>query len=217
VPQDFDLSPDRATLAALTPRLNRGPLALEAGTVPPPHRARVRGLPVEEAPHPLRPAAVLVPLIRHRESFSVLLIERAGHPADPHRGQVSFPGGKVDAADASAEDTALREAMEEVALAREDVHILGHLDPYIVRTGFFVSPVVGVIEGPFQAVPDPREVASAFEMPLQRLLEPEAILHERRTIDGKPRSFFALRHGAYYIWGATAAMLVDLRSRLLAP
>ena len=154
------------------------------------------------------PAAVLVPLIPRPEGITVLLTQRAGH-LSRHAGQVAFPGGRCDPGDGSIVHTALREAQEEVGLDPGRVEVLGVLPRYRTRTGFLITPVVGWIEPPFSLLPDPGEVADVFEMPLAFALD--AGNHERhhRDADDGRRYFYVLPFEDRYIWGATAAMLVN--------
>lgn len=157
----------------------------------------------------LVPAAVLVPLVERDDGLTALLTQRTNHLAH-HPGQISFPGGHVDPGDASPEDTALRETEEEVGLDRRHIEVLGRLDKYRVRTGFSVTPVVGLVTPPFEIAPDDFEVAEVFEVPLSFLMDPDN--HERHSRDykGETRHFYAMPYNGYYIWGATAGMLVNL-------
>lgn len=156
----------------------------------------------------LTPAAVLVPIIR-RPALSVLLTRRTDHLHD-HAGQISFPGGRIDAGDADARAAALRETEEEVGLPRGQVEVVGRLDTYVTRTGFEVTPLVGLVTPPFPVAPDSFEVAEVFEVPLAFLLDPENRQVESRRYQGKLRHFYVFPYGDYYIWGATAGMLVNL-------
>jgi 8-oxo-dGTP pyrophosphatase MutT (NUDIX family) len=159
------------------------------------------------------PAAVLVPVINRPDGLSVLLTRRTDHLND-HAGQISFPGGKVDARDTSAEETALRETEEEIGLHRSHVQLLGRLPDYFIPTGFRVTPVIGWIEPPFALTLDAFEVAEAFEVPLSFLVDPNHRQMQSAMRAGRLRHFYAMPYGAYNIWGATAGMLVVL-SRLL--
>jgi len=165
--------------------------------------------PLEGGAEKLVPAAVLVPLIERADGLTALLTQRTNHLAH-HPGQVSFPGGHVDPEDTSPEDTALRETEEEVGLHRRHIDVLGRLDKYRVRTGFSVTPVVGLVKPPFEITPDSYEVAEVFEVPLTFLMDPAN--HERHSRDyqGETRHFYAMPYNGYYIWGATAGMLVNL-------
>lgn len=161
----------------------------------------------------LTPAAVLVPIVKREEGHTVLLTQRTAHLKD-HPGQISFPGGRVEAQDASLLDTALREAEEEIGLAQACVEVLGYLPEYRTGTGFRVTPVVGMLTPPFDVNPDPFEVAEVFEVPLAFLLDPGN--HQRHSLHyrGAMRQYFAMPYGDYFIWGATAGMIRSLAQRL---
>ena len=170
---------------------------------------------------PLRDAAVLVPIIDRPREPTVLLTRRS-HELPDHPGQISFPGGGVDPGDADAEAAALREAREEVGLAPERVTLVGRLDTYVVRTGFSVVPVVGLLHPPFDLRPEAGEVAEIFEVPLAFFLDPGNRELHSRVFRGAERFFYAYPFGDYYIWGATAGMLSNLsevlrQSDLMAP
>jgi 8-oxo-dGTP pyrophosphatase MutT (NUDIX family) len=157
----------------------------------------------------LIPAAVLVGLVERPEGMGILLTKRTPHLTD-HAGQISFPGGRVDATDADAVAAALREAEEEVGLPARNVEMLGRLDTYVTRTGFEVTPCVGFVSPPELYRPDPFEVAEVFEVPLRFFRDPLSRKLETRTFQGKQRFFYAYPWGDYYIWGATAGMLNNL-------
>ena len=162
---------------------------------------------------PLRPAAVLVPLIDREGGFTVLFTRRTAHLAH-HAGQISFPGGHIEPDDGGPIETALRETEEEVGLHRRHVRILGRLDTYITRTGFVVTPVVGLVQPPFATAPDPYEVDEVFEVPLSFLLDPANHQRCSAEFEGVTRYFYAMPYNDYYIWGATAGMVVNLWQRL---
>jgi 8-oxo-dGTP pyrophosphatase MutT (NUDIX family) len=161
-------------------------------------------------------AAVLVPIVNRPEGATLLLTQRTNHLAD-HAGQVSFPGGRAEPTDLSSVDTALREAAEEIGLARQHVEVLGLLPEYWTITGYRVTPVVGWVEPPFSLKLDSYEVAEAFEVPLAFLMDPAS--HEQRSYDyhGRRRSYFAMPYDGRLIWGATAAMIVNLQRILAHP
>jgi 8-oxo-dGTP pyrophosphatase MutT (NUDIX family) len=162
------------------------------------------------------PAAVLVPLVSHASGFTVILTQRTSE-LKAHAGQIAFPGGRMEASDANAEAAALREAEEEIGLARGKVEILGRLDPYRTVTGFDVMPVVGAVTPPLALRPDPTEVADIFEVPLVFFLD--AANHQRHTrtlTSGATRAYYAMPYGDRYIWGATAGMLLNLYEVLTA-
>ncbi len=161
----------------------------------------------------LRPAAVLAPVLRRGEVFTMLLTRRADHLRS-HRGQISFPGGRRDDTDVSAAANALREAQEEVGLDPARVEVLGYLDDYPVISRNLVTPVVGLVEGEFTPVIDPSEVAQVFEVPLEVVLDPSAYERKNLSRDGLVVPYFELNWGGFRIWGATAGMLYDLCHRV---
>lgn len=168
---------------------------------------RVGDLSYRPADDGLRPAAVLVPLVWRQEGPTVLLTRRAENlPA--HAGQVSFPGGKLERDDGSAERAALRETWEETGLEASHVRLLGRLPDYVTITGFVVTPVVGMVRPPFELHPEPAEVAEVFEAPLPLLMDTGAYQrHSHRSDDGQLRAYLSLDWQRHRIWGATAAML----------
>jgi len=172
------------------------------------------GLP-EQAPHGLTAAAVLVPLVQRETGLTVLLTQRTAHLRD-HAGQISFPGGRCEDQDASPVATALREAQEEVGLAAGQVEVLGLLPEYRTGTGFSIVPVVGLVHPPLNLKLDDFEVAEAFETPLSFLLDPANCLRHNIEFQGSLREYYAMPWEGYYIWGATAGMLVSLRRFLFA-
>src|ERR1700704_6214226 len=129
-------------------------------------------------------ASVLVPIVAHPQGLTVLFTQRTTQ-LKAHSGQVSFPGGRAEPGDASAEFTALRESREEIGLAPERVEILARLPDCLTRTGYRVTPVVGLITPPLALVPDPREVQEVFEVPLEFLLDPGNHRRETREIQGR--------------------------------
>jgi len=158
---------------------------------------------------PLRDAAVLVPIVDRPAEPTVLLTRRSAHLPD-HPGQISFPGGGIDPGDADAEAAALREAREEVGLVPERVTLVGRLDTYLIRTGFSVVPVVGLLHPPFELQAEAGEVDEIFEVPLAFFLDPANRELHSRVFRGAERFFYAYPFGDYYIWGATAGMLSNL-------
>ncbi len=159
----------------------------------------------------LRPAAVLVPLVE-REELTVLLTQRTDR-LHHHAGQISFPGGRVEAGDAGPVETALRETEEEVGLDRRHVQVAGYLDGYETGTGFHITPVVGFVMPEFELTLDAFEVAEAFEVPLSFIFDPSNHQRHSRIYNGTRRNYFAMPYGDFYIWGATAGMLMNLYRR----
>lgn len=159
---------------------------------------------------PMTPAAVLVPIVLRDQELTVLLTRRTDH-LHHHPGQVSFPGGRVEAEDESPVDTALRETTEEIGLSREKVELLGFLPQYRTVTGFDVTPVVGLVTPPLELVLDAFEVAEAFEVPLSFLLDRGNHRLHSVEVRGVMRDYYAMPYGEYFIWGATAGMLVSLQ------
>ena len=154
-------------------------------------------------------AAVLIPIVAHPQGLTVVFTQRTSH-LKSHAGQVSFPGGRAEPGDASAEFTALREAGEEIGLAAERVEILARLPDYRTRTGFRVTPVIGLVSPPLELAPDPREVESVFEVPLAFLLDPKNRQRRTREFQGKEVGYYVFEYQERVIWGATAGMLVNL-------
>jgi 8-oxo-dGTP pyrophosphatase MutT (NUDIX family) len=154
-------------------------------------------------------AAVLVPIVAHPAGLTVVFTQRTTH-LKSHSGQVSFPGGRAEPGDASAEFTALREAAEEIGLPEDRVEILARLPDYHTRTGYRVTPVVGLLTPPLELAPDPREVAEVFEVPLAFLLEPQNRRRHTREFQGQTVGYYVFEYQGRVIWGATAGMLVNL-------
>jgi 8-oxo-dGTP pyrophosphatase MutT (NUDIX family) len=163
----------------------------------------------------IKDAAVLVPVVARDGQLNLLFTQRTEHLA-AHAGQISFPGGGVEAADASRVDTALRETEEEIGLARRHVQVLGALPNYELATGFRITPVVGWIEAPFDTRPDPYEVAEIFEIPLAHFLDAQRYQHCEYHFSGRHRHYVAIPYEGRYIWGATAGMLLSLAHTLSA-
>lgn len=158
------------------------------------------------------PAAVLVPIIL-RDVLTVLLTQRTA-TLKRHASQIAFPGGRAEPDDLSPVDTALREAEEEVGLARHMIEPIGFLDGYRTGTGYHITPVVGLVAPDFQLTLDEGEVAEAFEVPLAFLLEPANHQQHSREWRGRVRNYWAMPFADRYIWGATAGMLKNLSDRL---
>ncbi|HEX4928996.1 MAG TPA: CoA pyrophosphatase [Burkholderiales bacterium] len=162
----------------------------------------------------MTPAAVLVPIIAHPRELTVLFTRRT-EQLRRHSGQVSFPGGRAETTDPTPEFTALRETQEEIGLAPERVEVLARMPDYLTRTGYRVTPVIGLISPPLELVPDAREVDEVFEVPLAFLLDPANAQRRSRDIEGRRATYFVFEYEGRVIWGATAGMLVNLY-RILA-
>jgi 8-oxo-dGTP pyrophosphatase MutT (NUDIX family) len=158
----------------------------------------------------LTPAAVLLLVVNHPHGPTVVFTQRTAHLAD-HAGQISFPGGRVEAGDEGPRDTALREAREEVGIDPAGIEILGELPDYHTSTGYRVRPVVGWTEPPVTWSPDPHEVADVFEVPLAFLLERANHRYESAFYKGRMRHYWAMPWQGRFIWGATAGMLVTFQ------
>ncbi len=203
------MNADRLTLE--TQRLRRALYALDA----PPLAVGLNHAELADAIDsvPRKPAAVLIPLLPREGRLTVLFTRRTEH-LNHHAGQISFPGGRSQAGDADALAVALRETQEEIGVMPEQVHPIGYLDCCETVSGFCVTPVVGYVDPLSRFVPDPLEVAEIFEVPFEFFLEQKSL--RRREIDfrGRLRNVYEFVYGEHTIWGATAAMLVNLRDRL---
>jgi len=161
---------------------------------------------------PIRPAAVLVPVV-DREEPMVLLTQRTAHLKD-HAGQISFPGGKIEEADASPAAAAIRETQEEIGLAPHLIEPIGYLDLYLTTLGYRIVPTLARVLPNFQLRLNREEVEDAFEVPLAFLMTPDNHQRHSRDWNGMTRSFYAMPFGERYIWGATAGILRNLYERI---
>lgn len=161
---------------------------------------------------PIRPAAVLVPIVDHPEP-TVLLTQRAQHLPD-HPGQISFPGGKIDKDDLSPLHSALREADEEIGLDRAHVEPLGYLDLYMTTLGYRIVPLIARVKPGFALTLNESEVDNAFEVPLSYVMDLANMQRHSRDWQGLTRHFYAITFGERYIWGVTAGILRNLYDRI---
>jgi 8-oxo-dGTP pyrophosphatase MutT (NUDIX family) len=159
------------------------------------------------------PAAVLVAVTERAEPGVILTLRP--ETMRKHPGQISFPGGRLDPGDSDAVDAALREAEEEIGLPRSAVEVIGIADRYRTITGFEVTPVIGVVPPGLELIPHPGEVAAVFEAPLHYLLDPAHQQVRSAVFRGQERRYYEIDYEGRRIWGATAAMIVNLGRRLV--
>jgi len=199
------LSVDDIIISRLTARLLTAPPPLPAA-----HTLVPDWTPELPFARPPVQAAVLIALIRRPEGHTVLYTERSPD-LRAHSGQVAFPGGKVDPGDEDVAAAALREAFEEVGMERADATVIGFMPTYFTGTNYLITPVVATVEpsGPF--VPNPGEVHSVFEVPLQRIMLPEAYGEFRIKRDGKEHRTWQIDHDGHRIWGITANLTRHFR------
>lgn len=164
------------------------------------------------AVRPIRPAAVLVPIVDHPDP-TVLLTQRAQHLPN-HAGQVSFPGGKIETADASPLAAALRETDEEIGLKTGAVEPLGYLDLYMTTLGYRIVPLVARVRPGFSLTLNTSEVDATFEVPLAFLMNQANVQRHSRDWQGMTRHYYAITFGEHYIWGVTAGILRNLHERI---
>jgi 8-oxo-dGTP pyrophosphatase MutT (NUDIX family) len=204
------LSPT-AFFAAAAARLSHnapGPLAVGGGD-------HVLNPDIADEDAAFREAAVLIPVVAREAQATVILTERMPHLA-AHAGQIAFPGGKIDAGDDGPASAAIREAGEEIGLGREAIAVIGYLDPYLSRTGYRIVPVVARIDPEYRLTLNRGEVADAFEVPLDFLLDPANHRRTSRVFMGRERYFYEMPFGERYIWGVTAGIIRALYEQVVA-
>ncbi|HVQ06830.1 MAG TPA: CoA pyrophosphatase [Allosphingosinicella sp.] len=186
--------------------------ALELGHRASPELIGGDALDEEALGHGITPAAVLVAVVDRPEPTVILTLRP--ETMRKHPGQVSFPGGRIDPGDDGPVAAALREAEEEIGLPPSRVEIIGIADRYRTVTGFEVTPVLGIVPPDLPLTPHPGEVAALFEAPLHYILDP-AHQHVRTAFwRGRERTYYEIEWDGRRIWGATAAMIVNLSRRL---
>jgi len=162
----------------------------------------------------LKPAGVLIPVIeRENSELSLLLTQRAAE-LKHHAGQVSFPGGRMEAHDADIEVTALRETREEVGIEHRDVTVIGYLEPMPTITGYAVTPIVGLINSSAELSLDRTEVEFVFEVPLAFLLDPKNKKMVERDVEGRVATLAEFHYGGQRIWGATAFIILQFIKKI---
>lgn len=161
---------------------------------------------------PVKEAAVLVPFIEREESPNLVLTKRT-LSLSKHKGQIAFPGGKIDKTDKSPSHAALREAHEEIGINQQQVKVLGKLPLYQTVTGYNITPIVGALQAPLSFKKQDDEVDEIFELPFEFMLDVKNFKRESVIYEGERREFWVLQYKDYYIWGATAAILRELAGR----
>ena len=159
-----------------------------------------------------RAAAVLVPVVDHAEPGVLLTLRTSELPN--HAGQIAFPGGKIDPGDATPLAAALRETQEEIGLGAALIEPIGYLDLYLTFSGFRILPVVARVSPDYRLTINPAEVAEAFEVPLEFLMQPVNHQRHKRDWKGIERQYYAMPFGDRYIWGVTAGILRNLYERI---
>ncbi|MFZ1813579.1 MAG: CoA pyrophosphatase [Rhizobiaceae bacterium] len=163
----------------------------------------------------VKPAAVLIPVFDRADGLSVLLTRRH-EQLKSHSGQVAFPGGKIDAEDASAEAAALREAHEEVGLEHRFAEVIGRLPDYYAGSGYRIAPILALIDPAARLSANPEEVDQIFEVPLAFLMDPANHRQGSREFQGKQRYYLEMPYGDHFIWGVTAGIIRCLHDRVFA-
>ena len=163
----------------------------------------------------VRPAAVLIPVLERMDGLNVLLTKRHDQ-LKSHSGQVAFPGGKIDAEDATPEAAALREAQEEIGLEPDLVEIIGRLPDYFSGSGYRIAPVLALVEPSAPMIANPDEVDYIFEVPFGFLMDKANHLQGSRELGGRQRFYLEMPYGEHYIWGVTAGIIAALHDRMFS-
>ncbi len=163
----------------------------------------------------VKPAAVLIGLVERDGEAQVILTKRTERLSS-HAGQIAFPGGKIDADDASPEAAALREAWEEIGLDINEVEVVGRLPDYHSGSGFLIAPVIGVVSDDADFEINHDEVEYMFEVPLRFLMDPRNHIRSSKFFNGRDRHYYEMPYDGHYIWGVTAGMIRVLHDRVFA-
>ena len=158
-------------------------------------------------------ASVLIPILTFKKDLEILLTKRSNNLKN-HPGQIAFPGGKKDQIDSSPIETALRETQEEVGLNPKNVEIIASLPSHRTATGFVIKPYLGLINQPFSETLRQGEVDEIFTVPYEYILNEKNFSIQTRKWNGSQRSYYVVPYGPYYIWGATARILLNLSRAL---
>lgn len=158
-------------------------------------------------------ASVLIPILTFKKDLEILLTKRSNNLKN-HPGQIAFPGGKKDQSDSSPIETALRETQEEVGLNPKNVEIIASLPSHKTATGFVIKPYLGLINQPFRETLRQGEVDEIFTMPYEYILNEKNFSIQTRKWNGSQRSYYVVPYGPYYVWGATARILLNLSRAL---
>ena len=158
-------------------------------------------------------ASVLIPILTFKKDLEILLTKRSNNLKN-HPGQIAFPGGKKDQIDSSPIETALRETQEEVGLNPKNVEIIASLPSHKTATGFVIKPYLGLINQPFSEILRQGEVDEVFTVPYEYILNEKNFSIQTRKWNGSQRSYYVVPYGPYYVWGATARILLNLSRAL---
>ena len=158
-------------------------------------------------------ASVLIPILTFKKDLEILLTKRSNNLKN-HPGQIAFPGGKKDKSDSSSIETALRETQEEVGLNPKNVEIIASLPSHKTATGFVIKPYLGLINQPFSETLRQGEVDEIFTVPYEYILNEKNFSIQTRKWNGSQRSYYVVPYGPYYVWGATARILLNLSRAL---
>lgn len=163
----------------------------------------------------LRDAAVLIPVVDYGDEASVILTQRAAKLRS-HSGEISFPGGRLDPTDPTAEFAALRETEEEIGITSDFIEVVGRMPDYVSGSGFRIVPVLSIVKPDFRMTINEDEVDDAFEVPLSFLMNPDNHNRKSRVWNDRERFFYTMPFGERYIWGVTAGIIRAVYERLYA-